>query len=146
MRSCVSCTEATPHFTLSLWWTYRRVSSACWILSRYEQPFPSDQEAPYSRKNQVFVEALDRAFENVCELDLVFHFDEVRFYPLGLWTFSIDQPHAQVHHILSEIIQGGIVLETNLDEIDSSGESLQSRLKNFCSVSTGEACIRAPPL
>jgi hypothetical protein len=27
---------------------------------------------------QVFVEALDRAFENVCELDLVFHFDEVR--------------------------------------------------------------------
>ena len=26
---------------------------------------------------KVFVEALDRAFENVCELDLVFHFDEV---------------------------------------------------------------------
>ena len=26
---------------------------------------------------QVFVESLDRAFENVCELDLVFHFDEV---------------------------------------------------------------------
>jgi len=25
----------------------------------------------------VFVESLDRAFENVCELDLVFHFDEV---------------------------------------------------------------------
>lgn len=25
----------------------------------------------------MFVEALDRAFENVCELDLVFHFDEV---------------------------------------------------------------------
>lgn len=34
----------------------------------------------------MFVESLDRAFENVCELDLVFHFDEVRvasFYPLG---------------------------------------------------------------
>lgn len=27
---------------------------------------------------QVFVESLDRCFENVCELDLVFHFDEVR--------------------------------------------------------------------
>ena len=27
--------------------------------------------------SQVFVESLDRAFENVCELDLVFHFDEV---------------------------------------------------------------------
>lgn len=24
------------------------------------------------------MEALDRAFENVCELDLVFHFDDVR--------------------------------------------------------------------
>jgi len=28
----------------------------------------------------------------------------------------------QVHHILAEIIQGGLVLETNLDEISSSGE------------------------
>ena len=27
--------------------------------------------------SQVFVESLDKAFENVCELDLVFHFDEV---------------------------------------------------------------------
>jgi len=50
---------------------------------------------------QVFVESLDRAFENVCELDLVFHFDEV-------------------HHILAEIIQGGLVLETNVDEIDNA--------------------------
>ncbi|KAF7978922.1 hypothetical protein HWV62_44458 [Athelia sp. TMB] len=50
---------------------------------------------------QVFVESLDRTFENVCELDLVFHFDEV-------------------HHILAEIIQGGLVLETNIEEIDSS--------------------------
>lgn len=25
---------------------------------------------------QVFVESLDRAFENVCELDLIFHYDE----------------------------------------------------------------------
>ncbi|KAG9314598.1 Adaptor protein complex sigma subunit [Chiua virens] len=54
---------------------------------------------------QVFVEALDRAFENVCELDLVFHFDEV-------------------HHILAEIIQGGLVLETNVDEISSSDNIL----------------------
>ena len=27
--------------------------------------------------HKVFVESLDRAFENVCELDLIFHFDEV---------------------------------------------------------------------
>ena len=30
---------------------------------------------------QVFVEALDRAFENVCELDLVFNFDDASLYP-----------------------------------------------------------------
>jgi len=58
---------------------------------------------------QVFVESLDRAFENVCELDLVFHFDEV-------------------HHILAEIIQGGLVLETNVDEIDSAVQ-LTARLR-----------------
>ncbi|KDN51492.1 hypothetical protein RSAG8_00037, partial [Rhizoctonia solani AG-8 WAC10335] len=51
---------------------------------------------------QVFVESLDRAFENVCELDLVFHFDEV-------------------HHILAELIQGGLVLETNVEEIARAG-------------------------
>ncbi|OXC64842.1 hypothetical protein AYX13_05908 [Cryptococcus neoformans] len=49
---------------------------------------------------QVFVESLDRAFENVCELDLIFHFDEV-------------------YHVLSEIIQGGLVLETNINEISA---------------------------
>jgi hypothetical protein len=30
----------------------------------------------------------------------------------------------QVHHILAEIIQGGLVLETNVDEIDLSGAHL----------------------
>ena len=47
---------------------------------------------------QVFVEALDQRFENVCELDIVFHIDEV-------------------NHILDEIVMGGMVLETNLNQI-----------------------------
>ncbi|CAK8694456.1 AP-3 complex subunit sigma-1-like isoform X1 [Clavelina lepadiformis] len=47
---------------------------------------------------QVFVETLDRSFENVCELDLIFHVDKV-------------------HNILSEIVMGGMVLETNMNEI-----------------------------
>uniref|UniRef100_A0A1I7ZLS8 Clat_adaptor_s domain-containing protein n=1 Tax=Steinernema glaseri TaxID=37863 RepID=A0A1I7ZLS8_9BILA len=47
---------------------------------------------------QVFVETLDRCFENVCELDLIFHVDKV-------------------HHILSELVMGGMVLETNMNEI-----------------------------
>ncbi|ETW87565.1 hypothetical protein HETIRDRAFT_306375 [Heterobasidion irregulare TC 32-1] len=58
---------------------------------------------------QVFVESLDRAFENVCELDLV-------------------------HHILAEIIQGGLVLETNLEEIDGSvRQAAQARKQSFAS-------------
>jgi len=65
---------------------------------------------------QVFVESLDRAFENVCELDLVFHFDEV-------------------HHILAEIIQGGLVLETNVDEIDLSvQEAARARKDSYVSL------------
>jgi hypothetical protein len=32
---------------------------------------------------QVFVESLDRSFENVCELDLIFHFDEVSEWPVS---------------------------------------------------------------
>lgn len=47
---------------------------------------------------QVFVEALDKCFENVCELDLIFHMDKVNF-------------------ILDEIIMAGMVLETSLKEI-----------------------------
>lgn len=42
---------------------------------------------------QVFVEVLDRCFENVCELDLIFNFDKV-FY------------------VLNEIICGGVVVES----------------------------------
>ncbi|CDU24595.1 probable APS3-AP-3 complex subunit, sigma3 subunit [Sporisorium scitamineum] len=53
---------------------------------------------------QVFVESLDRCFENVCELDLIFHFDEV-------------------HAILNEVIQGGLVVETNINEIVAAAQS-----------------------
>lgn len=47
---------------------------------------------------QVFVEALDKCFENVCELDLIFHSD-------------------RVHYILDEIVMGGMVLETNINAV-----------------------------
>ncbi|KAF8922262.1 clathrin adaptor complex small chain-domain-containing protein, partial [Mucidula mucida] len=64
---------------------------------------------------QVFVESLDRTFENVCELDLVFHFDEA-------------------HHILSEVIQGGLVIETNVDEIDRAVQkAAKARKDSFTS-------------
>ncbi|KTW31519.1 hypothetical protein T552_00161 [Pneumocystis carinii B80] len=50
---------------------------------------------------QVFVEVLDKCYENVCELDLIFNFENI-------------------HVILSEIICGGMILETNIENIVSS--------------------------
>ncbi|GAX17108.1 AP-3 complex subunit sigma [Fistulifera solaris] len=47
---------------------------------------------------QVFVESLDRCFESVCELDLIFHSD-------------------RVHYVLDEIVMGGMVLETNIHSV-----------------------------
>lgn len=47
---------------------------------------------------QVYVESLDRLFENVCELDLIFNFESM-------------------HATLGEMIVGGVVIETNLDRI-----------------------------
>ncbi|KAF4535207.1 Ap-3 complex subunit sigma, partial [Lasiodiplodia theobromae] len=47
---------------------------------------------------QVFVEALDRLFENVCELDLIFNFETL-------------------HATLSEMIVGGVVVETGLERV-----------------------------
>lgn len=44
---------------------------------------------------QVFVEALDKCFENVCELDIIFHSDKVNY-------------------CLDDIVMGGMVLETNI--------------------------------
>lgn len=47
---------------------------------------------------QVFVQTLDRCFENVCELDLIFNMDKINY-------------------VLDEIIVGGLVLETNMADI-----------------------------
>jgi len=47
---------------------------------------------------QVFVESLNKCFENVCELDFVFNADKVQY-------------------ILNELVMGGLVLETSVPEI-----------------------------
>ncbi|EGF82035.1 hypothetical protein BATDEDRAFT_23280 [Batrachochytrium dendrobatidis JAM81] len=56
---------------------------------------------------QVFVEALDRTFVNVCELDLIFRPEDVS-------------------QILGEVISGGLVLETNIQEIMSTTHTRKS--------------------
>jgi AP-3 complex subunit sigma len=47
---------------------------------------------------QVFVQALDQLFENVCELDLIFNFETL-------------------HATIEEMIVGGCVVETDLNKI-----------------------------
>ena len=47
---------------------------------------------------QVFVQALDACFENICELDVIYHWD-------------------RVNYILDELVMGGIVLESSLDAV-----------------------------
>lgn len=59
---------------------------------------------------QVFVEALDKCFGDVCELDLIFKMD-------------------LAHYVLDEIVMGGMVLETNLTDIVEAVQS-QNNLQN----------------
>uniref|UniRef100_A0A8C7WV22 Adaptor related protein complex 3 subunit sigma 1 n=1 Tax=Oryzias sinensis TaxID=183150 RepID=A0A8C7WV22_9TELE len=66
---------------------------------------------------QVFVETLDKCFENVCELDLIFHVDKV-------------------HNILAEMVMGGMVLETNMNEIITQVDA-QNKMEK------AEACVYA---
>ena len=47
---------------------------------------------------QVLVEVMDKTFQNICELDLI-------FYP------------EKIHSIIEEIIIGGMVIDTNITEI-----------------------------
>lgn len=66
---------------------------------------------------QVFVETLDKCFENVCELDLIFHVDKV-------------------HYILNELVMGGMVLETNMNEI-------LTRIEDQNKLEKQEVCIQS---
>ncbi len=74
---------------------------------------------------QVFVEALDKCFENVCELDLIFHSD-------------------RVNYILDEIIMAGMVLETNINNILTAIND-QNKLHTASLTSTVTSSGIAPP-
>ncbi|XP_070318434.1 AP-3 complex subunit sigma-1 isoform X1 [Odocoileus virginianus] len=72
--------------------------------------------------HKVFVETLDKCFENVCELDLIFHVDKV-------------------HNILAEMVMGGMVLETNMNEIVTQIDAQNKLEKSELIVYTGLFCI-----
>lgn len=78
---------------------------------------------------QVFVEALDKNFENVCELDLIFHPDKVNY-------------------ILDEIIMAGMVLETNIHHIltavNDQNKLHSSALIRNSSTSVGSSASHGP--
>ncbi|KAK3679619.1 Sigma-adaptin 3A [Vermiconidia calcicola] len=74
--------------------TYRHYATLYFIL------ISTSTESPLALLDliQVFVEALDRLFENVCELDLIFNFETQ-------------------HAVLGEMIVGGVVVETGLERV-----------------------------
>ncbi|KAF7511940.1 hypothetical protein GJ744_003173 [Endocarpon pusillum] len=74
--------------------TYRHYATLYFIL------ISTSTESPLALLDlvQVFVEALDRLFENVCELDLIFGFETL-------------------HAVLGEMVVGGVVVETGLERI-----------------------------
>ncbi|KAL6860407.1 Sigma-adaptin 3A [Amphichorda felina] len=74
--------------------TYRNYATLYFII------ISTSTESPLALIDliQVYVEALDKLFENVCELDLIFNFETL-------------------HATLSEMIIGGVVVETSLDRI-----------------------------
>jgi AP-3 complex subunit sigma len=74
--------------------TYRHYATLYFIV------ISTSTESPLALLDliQVFVEALDRLFENVCELDLIFNFETL-------------------HAVLGEMIVGGVVVETSLEKV-----------------------------
>lgn len=74
--------------------TYRNYATLYFII------ISTSTESPLALIDliQVYVEALDKLFENVCELDLIFNYETL-------------------HATLSEMIIGGVVIETSLDRI-----------------------------
>ncbi|KAF2668856.1 Adaptor protein complex sigma subunit [Microthyrium microscopicum] len=91
--SSTSNSNATHNDTPSLV-TYRHYATLYFIV------ISTSTESPLALLDliQVFVEALDRMFADVCEFDLIFNFETL-------------------HATLAEMVVGGVVVETNLERI-----------------------------
>ncbi|MCJ1329406.1 Sigma-adaptin 3A [Thelotrema lepadinum] len=93
-KDTIHNTASSGHTDLPALVTYRHYATLYFIL------ISTSTESPLALLDliQVFVEALDRLFENVCELDLIFNFETL-------------------HAVLGEMIVGGVVVETGLEKI-----------------------------
>ncbi|KAK3173055.1 hypothetical protein OEA41_006384 [Lepraria neglecta] len=89
-------TPNQPHNDTPSLITYRHYATLYFIL------ISTSTESPLALLDliQVFVESLDRLFENVCELDLIFNFETL-------------------HAALGEMLVGGVVVETSLEKVVS---------------------------
>lgn len=94
---------------------YRRYATLCFIFVVDS----SESQLAILDLIQVLVESLDRVFENVCELDLIFHSDKVQ-------------------HLLMEMIMGGMVVETSKEEIVRSVNDM-NKLATGKPVTQGQA-------
>ncbi|KAK0740428.1 AP-3 complex subunit sigma [Schizothecium vesticola] len=92
--SGTSHSASEPHNDVPSLVTYRHYATLHFII------ISTSTESPLALIDiiQVYVEALDRLFENVCELDLIFNFETL-------------------HATLGEMIVGGVVIETSTDRI-----------------------------
>lgn len=92
--SGTSQSASQPHNDVPSLVTYRNYATLNFII------ISTSTESPLALIDliQVYVEALDRLFENVCELDLIFNFETL-------------------HTVLGEMIVGGVVIDTNTDRI-----------------------------
>lgn len=98
--SGTSHTSSEPHNDVPSLVTYRHYATLYFII------ISTSTESPLALLDliQVYVESLDKLFENVCELDLIFNFETL-------------------HAALSEMIVGGVVIETDLNRIVSGVKS-----------------------
>ncbi|CAI7593848.1 unnamed protein product [Penicillium pancosmium] len=103
--------------------TYRTYATLSFIM------ISTSTESPLALIDliQVFVESLDRMFENVCELDLIFGYETM-------------------HAVLSEMIVGGVVVETNTEKIiagvrSQEGTTGKRRAVQAASTSLGRGAL-----
>ncbi|KAH8322587.1 hypothetical protein KR074_008088 [Drosophila pseudoananassae] len=87
---------------------------------------------------QVFVETLDKCFENVCELDLIFHADAVHHILSGKEKFTISETHLSIRPF-SELVMGGMVLQTNMNDIMARIEEQNKLVKQEAGISAAPA-------
>jgi len=74
---------------------------------------------------QVFVETLDRCFENVCELDIIFHSDKVQY-------------------VLDELVMAGMVVDTSMSNV-LAGVNEQNQMYNQSASALAPAASASQP-